>query len=233
MVLLGFVAVHALTPRGRAYDAESVGFSQSFRMRKVDRASRFFDAFVPATRESPQRVSWCGGDGSNHPAESLPLSARFDVSVFRGPHKLEVTAVEHHPNREVLRELVVAVRRMRRGEHHIARADHGFAAAPAIARGARCDDVEFIAIIRHLRAGGWPCREADPDVAVAKHLGGAATLGRRRRAILALACDPSTISLGGPRLSPRRDKVRHGRSGVMLGFSLTPRTATDGPRGRA
>jgi hypothetical protein len=57
-----------------------------------------------------------------------------------------------------------------------------FRPVPAIARGARCDDVEFVAIMRHLWAGGRPRREADLDVVVAKHLGGAAVLGRLQRA---------------------------------------------------
>jgi hypothetical protein len=52
--------------------------------------------------------------------------------------------------------------------------------------------------MRRLWAGGRPRREADPNVVVAKHLGGAAALERlqraeRRRATLALACDPSTV----------------------------------------
>src|SRR6516165_6820584 len=127
-----------------------------------------------------------GWSTTPHPqprAYSAPRRSRLVVGLgqFPGPRRL-FRPVEHHPDREVLRELVVAVRRMRRGEHHVARSDDGFAAVPAIARGARCNDVEFVAIMRHLWAGGWPRRKADPNVVVAKHLGGAAPLGRLQRA---------------------------------------------------
>jgi hypothetical protein len=37
-------------------------------------------------------------------------------------------------------------------------------------------------LMRHLGAGGRPRREADPDVVIAKHLGGAAARGRLQRA---------------------------------------------------
>jgi hypothetical protein len=91
-------------------------------------------------------------------------------------------ARKYDPDREVLGELVIAVRCMRRREHHVARSDHGdrdefYIVASGTAR-YRWDGGETM---RHLWTGGRPRREANPDVVVAEHLGGAAALGRLQR----------------------------------------------------
>jgi len=41
---------------------------------------------------------------------------------------------------------------------------------PAVARGARRNDVEFVARMRNLWAGGGPRGETDPEIAIAEHL---------------------------------------------------------------
>ena len=81
-------------------------------------------------------------------------------------NRLFLGAVKHRPDREILGELIVAVRRVRRRKHHVARPDHGFPAVPAVARGARRNDVEFVARMRNLWAGGGPRGETDPEIAM-------------------------------------------------------------------
>jgi hypothetical protein len=100
-----------------------------------------------------------------HETTVMPLRIHPDRAAS------SLRAVEQHPHREVLRDILEPVRDMRGTEQDIAGADCGYRVLDPLTAGARGDEIEFVALMRDLRSIGRTGGEPDLEIAVNEHLG--------------------------------------------------------------